>query len=142
MFADEICPNGGGNPRPRWLHPGDQPGWGHTILLGKERAELTGYPLAHFVPEQNKPTFLAHVRQCCEGHREAITELSLIAEDGQLRIVQLHSIPLVSPGEEGTFCKTAIANLPGPRKWSSASGNTMLRLPKGKSLYNCKETWR
>jgi len=87
-----------------------------AALLGKEHAELTGYPLADFVPEQNKLTFLAHVRQCCEGHCEAITVLSLIAEDGQLRIVQLHSIPLVSPGEEGTFCKTAIAEVARPQE--------------------------
>ncbi len=82
-----------------------------AALLGRDRAELTGYPLADYVPGPDKQAFLGHVRQCCEGRREVTTVLSLMAEDGRSHTVQLRSIPIESPGDEGVFCKTAIADI-------------------------------
>ena len=83
-----------------------------AALLGRDRAELTGYPLADYISGQDKPVFLSHLRDCCNKCREVTTELTLTAEDGRPRFVQLRSIPVESTGlEEGTFCKTAIADM-------------------------------
>ena len=81
-----------------------------AAVLGKDRAELTGYLLADHLLGPDKQAFLTHVRQCCEENRDVTTELSLIGEDGQSHTVRLHSTPMNSPGEEGTFCRTAITD--------------------------------
>jgi PAS domain S-box-containing protein len=82
-----------------------------AALLGKDRAELTGYPLADYLSGQDRQVFQEHVRRCCEANREVTTELRLITEDGQSRTIQLHSIPIKAPGEEGIFCRTAITDI-------------------------------
>jgi PAS domain S-box-containing protein len=86
-----------------------------AALLRKDRAELTGYPLADYIAEHDKQVFLAHLRDCCGGRREVTTELTMTAEDGQSHFVQLRSIPVQSSDLEDTFCKTAIADMT-PRK--------------------------
>jgi PAS domain S-box-containing protein len=86
-----------------------------AALLGRNRADLTGYPLAEYISEQDKQVFLTHLHDCCDGRREVTTELTLISEDGQPHFVQLRSLPVQSSDLEGTFCKTAIADMT-PRK--------------------------
>jgi len=53
-----------------------------AALLGRDRADLTGYPLAEYISEQDKQVFLTHLRDCCGGRREVTTELTLISVDG------------------------------------------------------------
>ena len=86
-----------------------------AALLGRNRADLTGYPLAEYISGQDKQVFLTHLHDCCVGRREVTTELTLISEDGQPHFVQLRSLPVQSSDLEGTFCKTAIADMT-PRK--------------------------
>ena len=86
-----------------------------AALLGRDRTELTGYPLSDYVSEQDKQLFLAHLRDCCDGRREVTTELTLTAGDGQPHFVQLRSLPVQSSDLKDTFCKTAIADM-APRK--------------------------
>jgi PAS domain S-box-containing protein len=82
-----------------------------AALLGRDREELTGYPLTDYLSESDREAFLHHVRQCCEGHSEVTSVLSLVAPDGQLHAVQIRSIPIETPGDEGVFCKTAIIDI-------------------------------
>ena len=82
-----------------------------AAMLGRERAELTGYEFAEHVVAADRTTFQEHVRQCCGEHREATSELDLITSQGRSITVQIHSIPVESDGHEGTFTKTAITDI-------------------------------
>ena len=84
-------------------------------LLGRDRAELTGYPMAEYIAAHDKQVFLSHLRDCCVDRREVITELTLISENGRSHLVQLRSVPIQFSGLDDTFCKTAIADMT-PRK--------------------------
>ena len=86
-----------------------------AALLGRDRADLTGYPMVAYISEQDRQVFLTHLRECCVERREMTTELTLISEDGRSHIVQLRSVPVQFPDLGDTFCKTAIADLT-PRK--------------------------
>ena len=80
-------------------------------LLGGERAELVGYPFADYVVTADRATFLEHIRKCCGQHQDMTSELGLIAKDGRLVVVQLHSVPVEALEHEGTFGKTAITDI-------------------------------
>ncbi len=82
-----------------------------AAMLGRERAELTGYEFAEHVVPADRTAFQEHVRQCCGEHREATTELGLITSEGQSITVQIHSIPVGSDEREGVFAKTAITDI-------------------------------
>ena len=82
-----------------------------AVMLGRDRAELTGYEFAEHVVAADRTAFQEHVRQCCGEHREATAELGLIAGPGRLITVQIHSIPVEFDGHEGTFTKTAITDI-------------------------------
>ncbi len=82
-----------------------------AAMLGRDRAELTGYEFAEHVAAADRTTFQEHVRQCCGKHQEATSELDLIAGQGRSITVQIHSIPVEADGHEGTFTKTAIADI-------------------------------
>jgi PAS domain S-box-containing protein len=84
-------------------------------LLGKDRAELTGYPMAEYIAGHDKQVFLTHLHDCCGKRREVTTELTIISEDGRSHFVQLRSVPIQFPDLDDTFCKTAIADMT-PRK--------------------------
>ena len=80
-------------------------------LLGRQREELVGFPFADHVAPPLREAFFEHLRKCCGSHREVTSELSLTAKDGHSIAVQLHSVPIEAPGQEGAFCKTAIADI-------------------------------
>jgi two-component system sensor histidine kinase/response regulator len=82
-----------------------------AALLGRNIEELTGYALADHVVPAHRAVFLEHVGKCCGEHQEVTSELDLIAKDGRLITVQVHSIPVKSEGREGTFSKTAITDI-------------------------------
>ncbi len=82
-----------------------------AAMLGRDRAELTGYEFAEHVIAADRSAFLEHVRQCCGERREATAELGLVAGQGRLITVQIHSVPVEADGHEGTFTKTAITDI-------------------------------
>ena len=82
-----------------------------AAMLGRDRAELTGYEFAEHVVAADRTAFQEHVRQCCGERREATSELGLIVSQGRLITVQVHSIPVESDRREGTFTKTAITDI-------------------------------
>ena len=86
-----------------------------AALLGRDRAELTGYPMVDYISEQDKQVFLIAFAKCCGERREVITELTLTDNNGRSHFVQLRSVPVRFPDLEDTFCKTAIADMT-PRK--------------------------
>ena len=63
-------------------------------LLGGELAELVGYPFTDYVVAPDRAIFLEHIRKCCGQHQDVTSELGLIAKDGRLVAVQLHSVPV------------------------------------------------
>ncbi len=80
-------------------------------LLGGKRADLVGYPLTDCVVHADRAIFFEHIRKCCGQQQDATSELGLIAKDGRLVVVQLHSVPVEPLQHEGTFGKTAITDI-------------------------------
>ena len=89
-------------------------------LLGGKREDLVGYPFTDYVVVADRATFLEHIRNCCVQHQDMTSELGLIAKDGRLVAVQLHSIPVQALEREGTFCKTAITDITDRRRAEEA----------------------
>ena len=79
-------------------------------LLGVDRNAMTGYSFTDFVVEEDRKTFLKHLRRCVRQRCEATSELRLVGAGGQTITTQFRSIPIVGPHEE-TLCKTAITDI-------------------------------
>ena len=105
-----------------------------AAMLGSDRAELTGYEFAEHVVAADRATLEEHLRQCCVEHREATSELGLIAGQGRSITVQIHSVPIHSEGHEGTFTKTAITDITG------ASGQRRRCARAKKDIARCLRT--
>lgn len=91
-----------------------------AALLNLDRDGIIGYPFSAYVAKKDEQAFQEHVRTCVCEHREATSEMSLVANGGRLIDVQLHSIP-VDDAEPGVvFCKTAITDLTEHRKLEEA----------------------
>ena len=80
-------------------------------LLGAPREELIGYLFIGHIATDDVAVFRDHLRQCVARHAEATCEVRLAADSGQPVTVQLHSVPIESPGSNVVFCKTAITDI-------------------------------
>jgi PAS domain S-box-containing protein len=79
-------------------------------MLGADREALTGYSFREYVAEEDRQTFLDHIRRCVRDRRVVTAELRLVAKDGRSMAVQARSIPIEGPKED-TLCKTAITDI-------------------------------
>lgn len=70
-----------------------------AALLGRERSQLIGFPMAVFVSKDTRRLFLAHLRTCRFTGEAAITELKLTAKETGPLHAQLITTPL--PGVAG-----------------------------------------
>ena len=93
----------------------DEEGYVQEINLNGQAAGTrtvgVGYPFADQVAVPDKAIFLEHVCECSKVHREVTSDLSLLAQDGRLLTVQLHSLPVADLEADLTFCKTAITDI-------------------------------
>ena len=79
-------------------------------MLGEDRDAVTGYAFGDYVAEEDQKVFQEHVRKCAGERAEVISELRLVAKDGQSMAVQLRSVPIEGPREDA-LCKTAITDI-------------------------------
>ena len=78
-------------------------------MLGRMPAALLNYPFSRVVAEEDRPRFLDHLsRSGKEG--SAMTELSLMPQDGGLLPVQLYSV-LATDAEHGPLLLTAMTDI-------------------------------
>ncbi len=80
-------------------------------LLGCNRDELIGYPLASYVSAQDREVFLKQISQCCCDHHVLTFEAGMVTKDGKTVTVQLRGVPVESLENEATFCKMAITDI-------------------------------
>ena len=80
-------------------------------LLQRQRDGLIGYSFTSCVAREDEAAFLQHVRKCVGEHQEVVSDLHLVAKDGQPIAVQLRSLPVSEPEMQVTLCKTAITDI-------------------------------
>lgn len=71
-----------------------------AAMLGRQRIELVGYPLIHFVAREDRRELLSYLRHCKRRGNAAVTaELRLLVRDDGRLPVELYTA--AKPGKEG-----------------------------------------
>lgn len=84
-------------------------------LLGTPRAALIGAPLKSHLSKEDNRKLLKHLIQCKQTGEQAVTELGIIAKEGDAIQVQLSTV--ASHNDEGSILyRTAITDITGLKK--------------------------
>jgi two-component system sensor histidine kinase UhpB len=81
-----------------------------ATILGGERSQLVGKPLAPHIDETDVPQFLSHISRCVAGEARVKTELRLRSA-AQAKHIELISAPAIDPPSEGMLYRTAMMDI-------------------------------
>lgn len=79
-------------------------------MLGWQRVQLVGYPLIHFVAEEDRSAFLSYLSHCRQQEHTIVTsEVRLLMKDGGVLPVVLYSATVTGSGGDKEF-RSSIVN--------------------------------